>query len=146
MKKLALLLLLSCPLWGAYSYKRTITIDHTLVGTADSTDFPVLISGTYSWLATTTNGRLTDTTNGYDMEFYSDSALTTAIPWGQERHNLTTGEVVLWVKVGTLSHTTDTVIYIAYGDATVTTDQSDGTNVCGSRLSRLSTIRQTVPL
>ena len=30
-----------------------------------------------------------------------------------------------WVNVATLSHTTDTVIYLFYGNSSVTTDQSN---------------------
>jgi len=37
-------------------YRRAITIDHTKVPNTDQANFPVLISGTYSYLATTANG------------------------------------------------------------------------------------------
>ena len=41
---------------NGYSYRRAITISHTKVPTTDQTDFPVLVSGTFSYLATTANG------------------------------------------------------------------------------------------
>lgn len=109
--------------------KRTITIDHTKVGAADSTDFPVLISGTYAYLKTTANGGSVEDANGYDVGFFSDSGLTTRLKHQTERYIATTGEVVYWVKVPTVSASVDTVIYMAYGDPAITTDQSDAANV-----------------
>ena len=41
---------------NGYSYARTITIAHAEVPNTDQTNFPVLFSGTYSYLATTSNG------------------------------------------------------------------------------------------
>lgn len=120
----------------AFSYKRSITIDRSKCGTANSTDFPVLISGTYAYLKTVANdavnGRVQNA-NGYDIGFYSDSALTTKLSWETAKYVASTGEVIYWVKVPTLNstqspNTTDTVIYMAYGDATISTDQSAATN------------------
>ena len=41
---------------AALVYQRMIVIDHTKVPNTDQGDFPVLISGTYSYLATAGNG------------------------------------------------------------------------------------------
>lgn len=114
------------------SYYRVITIDKTKVPTSDKTDFPVLISGTYSYLATEGNGGNVKNANGYDIGFYSDAGLTTKLKWETERYIAATGEVIYWVKVPTLSTSSDTVIYIGYGNSTITTDQSDPTNVWDS--------------
>src|SRR5207245_3398226 len=40
-----------------------------------------------------------------------------------------TGEVDYWVQVPTVSHSAGTVFYILYGNASVTTDQSNKTGV-----------------
>jgi hypothetical protein len=40
----------------AYSFKRTITVDHTQVGGTDSTNFPLAVAGTYADLKTVGNG------------------------------------------------------------------------------------------
>src|SRR6185503_17837001 len=40
------------PTMNGYSYQRAITIDHTKVPNTDQTNFPMLISGVYSYLAT----------------------------------------------------------------------------------------------
>jgi len=113
----------------AFSFKRSITIDKTKVPNTNRADFPVLISGTYTYLKTTGNGGDVQNANGYDINFFSDSALTTLLDWETERYIATTGEVIYWVKVPTVSTSVDTVIYMAYGDSGITTDQSDAVNV-----------------
>ena len=44
------------PEGNGYTYSRSIAIDHTKVPNTDQSSFPVLISGTYSYLATVANG------------------------------------------------------------------------------------------
>lgn|SRR3990167_9775443 len=118
----------------AFAYKATITIDHTKVPNTNQTDFPVLVSGTYDGTGTEPdlksagNGGNVQNANGYDIYFYSDSALTTRIPAERESYDATTGVIVWWVKVGTVATASDTVIYIAYGDSGISTDpNSDAT-------------------
>jgi YD repeat-containing protein len=115
-----------------YSYQRAITISHTKVPNTDQTNFPVLISGTYSYLATTSNGGNVTNANGYDIIFTSDAAGTNVLPFEQESYSASTGAVNYWVQVPTLSHTTDTVIYTFYGNSAVTSDQSNKTGVWDS--------------
>lgn len=112
----------------AYSYYRAITIDHTKCGSADSSNFPVLISGTYTYLKTVGNGGKVQSSSGYDIQFYSDSALTTPLKFERVVWGASTGTVEFWVKVPTLSASSDTVIYMAYGNSAVTTDQQDAAN------------------
>ena len=80
---------------NSYLYCRSITIDHTKVGGSDSSNFPVLISGTYSWMATTANGgrvvnTVTQTGAGSaitvpaDLVFTSDAACATPLSWEYE--------------------------------------------------------------
>lgn len=116
----------------AYGFYRTVTIDHTKVPNTDQTDFPVLVAGTYSWLATTTNGGDVTSSSGYDIIFAADAAGTMPLKFEIEKYVATTGEVVFWVKVPSVSHTTDTVFYILYADPAVTTDQSDRANTWNS--------------
>jgi concanavalin A-like lectin/glucanase superfamily protein/uncharacterized protein DUF2341 len=111
----------------AFSFSRTLTIDHTKCGSADSTNFPVLFSGTYSWLATVANGGHVQSSSGYDIVFASDAAGTSLLSFERANYNASTGLVEFWVKIPTVSHTTDTVIYILYGDSSVTTDQQSAT-------------------
>jgi hypothetical protein len=74
------------------------------------------------------NGGHVQNANGYDIYFYSDAALTTRLPTERESYNATTGAYIGWVNVATLSHTADTIIYIAYGDSGISSDpNTDGT-------------------
>lgn len=131
---------------GTAGFYRTLTIDHTKVGSSTHTDFPVLVSGTYTYLKTTGNGGKVEDANGYDVGFFSDSALTTRLKHETERYVASTGEVVYWVKVPSVSHTVDTVIYMAYGDTSITTDQSDAANVWDSFYSGVYHMRDGTTL
>jgi hypothetical protein len=112
----------------AYRYTRTLTIDHTLVPST-LTDFPVLVSGTYSSLATVGNGGRVEHASGYDIAFYSDSALTTKLKHEVEVYTAASGLILMWVKVPSVSSSVDTVIYLAYGDASISATQAEPTNV-----------------
>jgi hypothetical protein len=115
----------------AWGYKASITVDNTKVsGTGDLSNFPILISGTYDGTGTepdlraTAHGGNVTSDNGYDIAFYSDSGLTTQLHHEIESFDHTTGVVNFWVNIPTLDGDADTVIYMAYGDAGVTTDPS----------------------
>ena len=122
MRKLLILLALCAPMWGAFGYKRTVTVDYTKVPTATKTDFTILVSVTDNGLRTVANGGHVTSATGYDIYFYSDEALTTRIPAEREAYTATTGALIAWVKVASLSHTADTVVYMAYGDSGISTD------------------------
>ena len=111
------------------NYKRAITIDYTKCGTADSTDFPVLVSFTDVNFKSVANGGKVQNANGYDIKFYSDAGLTNQLFWEIEKYVPTTGECIFWVKVPTLSASANTIIYVSYGDNTITTFQSTSTSV-----------------
>jgi len=100
-----------------------ITIDHTKCGSSDSSQFPVLISGTYAQLATIAHGGEVTSSSGYDILFTSDAAGQYPLIWEIETYNSTTGAINFWVQVPVLSHTANTTIYMWYGNAAVTTFQ-----------------------
>lgn len=110
---------------GVYRFR----IDHTKCGSANSTNFPVVITGTYSWLKTVANGGLVTSSSGYDIMFYSDLACTTALKFERVVWSGSTGVVEFWVKEPTLSYTDDVDIYCACGNSSITTDQQDKNNV-----------------
>jgi hypothetical protein len=110
---------------GSWSFSKTITIDHTKAGSADTTDYPLLFSSTIAGLKTVANGGSVQSVSGYDIAFFSDSGLTTMLDFEVEKWDATTGELVAWVRVPTLSHTVDTVIYLGYGNASIVASQED---------------------
>jgi hypothetical protein len=122
-KRLILSLLLSCPAWGAYSWVKTIPLDHTKV-TATLTNYPMLISGTYAQLKSTGNGGVVTSASGYDIVFTSDAGCTTIIPFDRDYWNGTSGAGSFWVLISFFSNVTDGSIYLCAGNAAVTTEQA----------------------
>jgi hypothetical protein len=117
---------------GGSATVRPITIDHTQVS-GSHTDFTVYFFGTYAELKTTANGGLVANVNGYDVGFFSDSACTTSLKWEIVLYNASTGKYFYKIKIPTgVNSTTDKVFYIRYGDASITTDQSDKVNAYDS--------------
>ncbi len=110
-------LLAACPAWGAFSYKRSITVDHTKCGSSDSSNFAVYVYISDATFKTTGNGGHVNSSTGDDILFYSDSAGTTQIASEIDGYDATNGVLHAWVKVGTLSSSSDTVIYVFYGNS-----------------------------
>ncbi|MEI7961192.1 MAG: LamG domain-containing protein [archaeon] len=111
----------------SFVYKRTITIDHTKVGTINNTDqnyFPVLVSLSDTTLKNINSGGHIQSTNGYDITFYSDINLNTQLAHEVESYDSNNGIFVAWVKIPKVSHTTDANFYIAY-DANVITSMEN---------------------
>jgi hypothetical protein len=113
----------------AYTEVRAITIAAAKVPNTDQANFPVLILETLSYLKSVANGGSVQHASGYDIAFFSDLGLTSALKFERVIWNASTGAVEFWVKVPTVSHTVDTVIYLAYGNASIVTDQADPANV-----------------
>jgi RHS repeat-associated protein len=117
-----MLLLLGCHVYAqinlSSAYRRAITIDHTKVQNTDQTNFPVLIdvSGLLSGVKTA---------NGYDIIFTSDLSGQHMLDHEIEAYNGKTEEATFWVRIPTLSHTSDTTIYIFYGIPNITTSQEN---------------------
>lgn len=127
----------------AYGYSRSITVDHTQCGSADSTDFPMLVAGTYSYLKTVANGGKVQHASGFDIAFFSDSGLTTALDFERVNWDASTGECEMWVKVPTLDHSNDTVIYIAYGDSGISSDPQTGAAAWDSNYKAVYHLRES---
>jgi len=117
---------------NGYGSQRAIIIDHTKVPNSDLANFPVLISGTYSYLANAANGGKVQSPNGYDIVFTSDAGGITKLDHQIESYDPLTGQFAAWVRIPLLSHTTDTVIYLAYGNSAVSVSQENRTGVWDS--------------
>jgi hypothetical protein len=81
------------------SYARAITIDHRQVPNTDQTNFPVLISETFPYLATVANGGHVQNANGYDIVFTSDAAGQVQLPYESDNYNPVTGTAGFWVLI-----------------------------------------------
>ncbi len=128
MKRLSLvfLLALSVNAWAAFGYYSPVSINAAQVPSTQ-TDFAVLVSQTDNRFKTVGNGGHVQNASGFDIRPYTDSTLVTAITgYELERYNASTGEVVMWVKVSSLSSST-TPFVLAYGDSGISTDGSSST-------------------
>ncbi len=114
---------------NGYQYRQTIVLSHANVPNTDQTDFPALISGVYSYLATISNGGLVQGANGYDIIFSQDPEGAIKLDHEIDNYNPVTGTASFWVRIPTLSHTVDTVIYLFYGNPSITTSQENVTGV-----------------
>ena len=111
--------------------QRSMTIDHTKVPGTQS-NFTVLVSVTDPALKTVANGGHVANANGYDIGFYADSGGTTKLKWEVEKYDGTSGNLIAWVKIPSVSSSTDTVFYLMYGNSALNTDQSDPPNTWDS--------------
>lgn len=112
------------PSWG---YRTKLTIDESKVGASDSSDFPVLVSLTDNRFRTTANGGHMGNAGATDMLFTSSDG-TTKLKHEVEYYLASTGQVIAWVKIPTLSSSTNTEIYMYYGNAGAAA-QADAANV-----------------
>lgn len=108
---------------SSYAYRKEITIDNSKVsGSTALSEFPILISITDPDLATTANGgNVYDTdagngTLGDDITFTDESG--NELTQYREAYDDATGQLIVWVKIPTLSATSDTKIFIYYGNCT----------------------------
>lgn len=110
----------------AFSYYSPLSINAAQVPSTQ-TDFPVLVSVTDARFKTVANSGHVQNSSGFDIRPYTNSGLGTAITgYELERYNATTGEVVMWVKVSSLS-SSSTPFVLAYGDSGISTDGSSAT-------------------
>ena len=113
----------------AAGYYRAVTIPYSQVPNTDQVNFPVLISGTYPFLANQANGGRVLNSNGDDIIFTSDAAGQNLLNFEVESYNSTSGAVVFWVCVPLLSHTVNTTIYIWYGIPGLNNNQANPSGV-----------------
>ena len=93
---------------NTYGYKKQVTIDKDKV-LEDCTDFPVLISIEDADLLAHA-----ESTNGYDIIFVN-SLENAMLDHELETFNSSSGTLVAWVCIPSLSSTDDTIIYMYYG-------------------------------
>jgi hypothetical protein len=116
----------------SYSHKRKITIQNSqVIGTADHDNFPVLVNLTDTALRHIDSGGHVTNSSGYDIIFRASDE-TTQLDHEIEDYDGTAGTVVAWVRIPTLDHDDDTVIYMYYGNNCISTSQENVTGVWDS--------------
>ena len=106
-----------------WKYRRKIVINHKEVSSNDQTDFPVLLSLVDDDLRLVSEGGHVAQSQGEDFLFTSSDGVT-KLDHEIERYNPMTGELKVWVRVPALSHTTDTVLYLYYGNSVCSSQQN----------------------
>jgi hypothetical protein len=116
---------------STWLYRKSITISASMTS-SDLTNFPVLISTTDSDLK---NNALT---NGYDILFtnksvdWTSGSTTQKLDHEIEKYDSSTGKLVAWVRIPLLSSTSNTVIYMYYGNHLCTANRQNPTGVWDS--------------
>lgn len=108
----------------AYGYHKLLAVDHTKVS-SDLTNFTVLIDITDDDLKTVANGGKVTNANGYDIVFSANSDGSSKYSHEIEKYDGSTGRVIFWVKLPSVSSTSDTEFYIVFGNSSITTSQED---------------------
>jgi len=106
---------------SGYSHRKKIVIDHTQVA-ADLTDFPVLVNITDTELASEANGGYVTSNQGYDIQFSQDHVNT--LDHQIDLYDGVSGQLVVWIRIPSLSSTTDTEFYLYYGNSSITSPTS----------------------
>jgi hypothetical protein len=92
-----------------WQYRKQIMIDHTLIP-EDMTHFPLLISTSDSDLASKAQS------DGGDILFMHDIGVSIRLYHDLESYTSTSGALVAWLDIPSLSSTSDTVFYMYYGN------------------------------
>ena len=108
--------------YSSWQLRKTITIDATKVSSGPHSNFPVLIN-----LSSDASLAANAQADGDDILFTSSDG-TTKLSHEIEKYTSATGELVAWVKVPSLPSTSNTVLYMYYGNASAASQQ-DATNV-----------------
>ena len=114
------------PAWydSGWSSRKAVTIDHSKVlGGSNLNNFPLLFSVTDASLKSVANGGGMGKPDGTDMLFTLSDGVT-KLNHEIESYTASTGQVLAWVQIPTLSAASDTVIYVYYGNAAAANQQN----------------------
>ena len=121
------------PNWynSSWGYRKRITVNASSVsGTQAHVNFPMLLNSTDPKLRHTAWGGNVGSVTGFDFVFTAADG-TTKLDHEIEKYASTTGEVVAWTRIPFLSRTSDTTLFLYYGNASAS-DQQNKTGVWDS--------------
>lgn len=130
----------------AFGYYYPITIAAgatTSAAGANLSSVPLPLFGTLAGLKSAGNGgnvqnsvAVGSYTRPADFAVYADAALTTPLKFQHLKWDPASGAFALVIKLPTYDNANGTTVYLAFGDAAVTTDQSDHANVYDANFVR----------
>ena len=97
------------PFEFGWQYRKQITIDHTQVAET-LTNFPVLVSTHDADLSQESQ------VDGGDILFMNNAGISTRIYHDLESYDASSGALITWVNIPSLSSSNDTVFYMYYGN------------------------------
>lgn len=113
---------------SAWAHKASVTTDQTDFNGSDVSNFRFLITTTQASMKSLANGGSINNTTivagvvvPADFMITSDVGGSTLLNWNIEAWDASTGELVVWVKLPTLSASSDVTIYFWWGNASQTT-------------------------
>ena len=128
---------------AGFGFRKEIAIQSARVsGSSDLPNFPVLISLADLDLRTVANGGKVQNVNGFDIVFRQGGCAFATLDHEIESYDPATGTFVAWVRIPTLSATTDTILEIYYGDATIVSSQENVTAVWDSNFKGVWHLRE----
>lgn len=103
-------------------YYRALTIDHTKVPNTNQSNFPVLFTGTYTWLKSVSQGGKVTDPQGDDIVFQQSFIAFPEVDLSYElvKWDSTTGFIEAWVNIPVLTTASDFTFYIFYGNSGIT--------------------------
>jgi len=102
---------------NSWQYRKQFAIDHTKVSGSTNTNFPIVINTTDIDLK---NGARPD---GFDILFTASDGIT-KLDHEIEQYNSSTGNLVTWIKMPSLSNNVDTDLFMYYGNAGASSQQN----------------------
>jgi hypothetical protein len=109
---------------SAWANRNSVTINYPQVsGASNLTNFPMLFSVTNASFMTVANGGNVGKSDGSDILFTASDGLT-KLNHELEYYNPSTGQVIAWVQIPSLSPTANTVIYVYDGNPSAANQQN----------------------
>ncbi|MEA3288299.1 MAG: DUF2341 domain-containing protein, partial [Candidatus Marinimicrobia bacterium] len=110
---------------AGYEHRKKITLNSSQIsGSTAHSNFPVMIKLTETDLKSTSNSGGVVNPSGYDIIF-TQSDGSTLLDFELQNYTSTTGDLLCWVRMPTLSPASDSIIYLYYGKSGIYSDQSD---------------------
>lgn len=120
--KTALLALCALPcLAGGFGYNLQLTTNPAKVSGSNA-NYPLLVRGTFPTLRTVANGGHVRNANGYDIAFGVDAACAVSLPFLREYWNASTGDIVAFVALPSVSSSAATTFFVCYGNPSLSSD------------------------
>ncbi len=101
---------------GSAGTRGYVSLSYSVSSSSDYVNFPIVFSVTDADLMYTGNGGKVGKSDGTDILFTSSDG-TTKLDHDLDTYVSSTGQTIAWVEIPALSPTTDTVLYIYFGNA-----------------------------